>query len=246
MLPSVIPQLVANDGTWALRQAIADPDRFAYEPKVDGVRGSSCTSRDASWRCATGGARGATGSAAMRSRPGCDASAIDCRTSGRDCSRRGADGWPVRRNDVGAARVEAVPTVPSASSCSTCLCCLGGPTRPAKVKERSWVRARGVALRPTLVVRRRCNQPVAVYHPRSGCLGSGTARVSSCHRPHVRESSPQHVRARPAGLHPILGSGVPRLRRGGPGREPRDRLPAGARGGAPPEVPIRQGARERA
>jgi ATP-dependent DNA ligase len=30
---------VANDGARALRQAIADPDRFACEPKVDGVRG---------------------------------------------------------------------------------------------------------------------------------------------------------------------------------------------------------------
>ena len=39
MLPSVVPQLVANDGARALRQAIADPDRFACEPKVDGVRG---------------------------------------------------------------------------------------------------------------------------------------------------------------------------------------------------------------
>jgi ATP-dependent DNA ligase len=39
VLPAVVPQLVANDGTKALRQAIADPDRFACEPKVDGVRG---------------------------------------------------------------------------------------------------------------------------------------------------------------------------------------------------------------
>jgi bifunctional non-homologous end joining protein LigD len=39
VLPAVVPQLVANDGTRALRQAIADPDRFACEPKVDGVRG---------------------------------------------------------------------------------------------------------------------------------------------------------------------------------------------------------------
>jgi bifunctional non-homologous end joining protein LigD len=36
---TVIPQLVANDGKRALRQAIADPDRFVCEPKVDGVRG---------------------------------------------------------------------------------------------------------------------------------------------------------------------------------------------------------------
>ena len=39
MLPTVVPQLVANDGAKALRQAIADPERFACEPKVDGVRG---------------------------------------------------------------------------------------------------------------------------------------------------------------------------------------------------------------
>ncbi len=39
MLPAVVPQLVANDGPRALRQAIADPERFACEPKVDGVRG---------------------------------------------------------------------------------------------------------------------------------------------------------------------------------------------------------------
>jgi bifunctional non-homologous end joining protein LigD len=39
VLPAVVPQLVANDGAKALRQAIADPDRYACEPKVDGVRG---------------------------------------------------------------------------------------------------------------------------------------------------------------------------------------------------------------
>ena len=39
VLPAVVPQLVANDGARRLRQAIADPDRFACEPKVDGVRG---------------------------------------------------------------------------------------------------------------------------------------------------------------------------------------------------------------
>jgi ATP-dependent DNA ligase len=39
VLPPVLPQLVANDGPRALRQAILDPDRFACEPKVDGVRG---------------------------------------------------------------------------------------------------------------------------------------------------------------------------------------------------------------
>ena len=39
VLPAVTPQLVANDGVRALRLAIADPERFACEPKVDGVRG---------------------------------------------------------------------------------------------------------------------------------------------------------------------------------------------------------------
>ena len=39
MIPSVTPQLVGNNGLHALRAAIAEPDRFACEPKVDGVRG---------------------------------------------------------------------------------------------------------------------------------------------------------------------------------------------------------------
>jgi bifunctional non-homologous end joining protein LigD len=39
MVPTVTPQLVANDGLGALRTAISQPDRFACEPKVDGVRG---------------------------------------------------------------------------------------------------------------------------------------------------------------------------------------------------------------
>lgn len=39
MVPAVIQQLVANDAARALRRAIADPDRYACEPKVDGVRG---------------------------------------------------------------------------------------------------------------------------------------------------------------------------------------------------------------
>jgi ATP-dependent DNA ligase len=39
VLPAVVPHLVANDGARALRRAIADPDRFACEPKVDGARG---------------------------------------------------------------------------------------------------------------------------------------------------------------------------------------------------------------
>ena len=39
MLPTVTPQLVANNGLAAMRAAIADPDRYVVEPKVDGVRG---------------------------------------------------------------------------------------------------------------------------------------------------------------------------------------------------------------
>jgi hypothetical protein len=39
MVPSVTPQLVGNNALVALRLAIADPGRFACEPKVDGVRG---------------------------------------------------------------------------------------------------------------------------------------------------------------------------------------------------------------
>jgi len=39
MLPSVTPQLVGNNGLRALRAAISEPERFACEPKVDGVRG---------------------------------------------------------------------------------------------------------------------------------------------------------------------------------------------------------------
>jgi hypothetical protein len=35
----VLPQLVANDGLRTLRAAIADPRRYAIEPKIDGVRG---------------------------------------------------------------------------------------------------------------------------------------------------------------------------------------------------------------
>jgi hypothetical protein len=38
-IPDLLPQLVANDGMLALEAAIADPERFAVEPKVDGVRG---------------------------------------------------------------------------------------------------------------------------------------------------------------------------------------------------------------
>jgi ATP-dependent DNA ligase len=39
VVPTVTPQLVANNGVPALRAAIADPERYVVEPKVDGVRG---------------------------------------------------------------------------------------------------------------------------------------------------------------------------------------------------------------
>jgi ATP-dependent DNA ligase len=35
----VLPQLVANDGLRVIRAAIAEPTRYAIEPKIDGVRG---------------------------------------------------------------------------------------------------------------------------------------------------------------------------------------------------------------
>jgi hypothetical protein len=38
IIPRVKPQLVANIGLRALDAAIADPDRWAIERKVDGVR----------------------------------------------------------------------------------------------------------------------------------------------------------------------------------------------------------------
>ena len=37
MLPTFAPQLVAADGAGALRAAIREPDRYALEPKMDGV-----------------------------------------------------------------------------------------------------------------------------------------------------------------------------------------------------------------
>jgi hypothetical protein len=39
LVPSATPQLVRNTGLRSLRAAIAEPHRFACEPKVDGVRG---------------------------------------------------------------------------------------------------------------------------------------------------------------------------------------------------------------
>jgi bifunctional non-homologous end joining protein LigD len=39
VVPTVVPQLLANNGSAVLRRAIADPERYACEPKVDGVRG---------------------------------------------------------------------------------------------------------------------------------------------------------------------------------------------------------------
>jgi ATP-dependent DNA ligase len=37
--PDLTPQLIANDGVKAMQRGIADPDAYAIEPKVDGVRG---------------------------------------------------------------------------------------------------------------------------------------------------------------------------------------------------------------
>src|SRR5687767_10620608 len=39
MVPDLLPQLLANNGVEAMRAAIADPERYAIEPRVDGVRG---------------------------------------------------------------------------------------------------------------------------------------------------------------------------------------------------------------
>jgi hypothetical protein len=39
VLIAFLPQLLGNDGVRVLRAAIADPGRYAIEPKVDGVRG---------------------------------------------------------------------------------------------------------------------------------------------------------------------------------------------------------------
>src|SRR4051812_6930202 len=38
-LPTVVPQLLGSAGLRPLRSAIAEPGRWAIEPKVDGVRG---------------------------------------------------------------------------------------------------------------------------------------------------------------------------------------------------------------
>ena len=83
MLPTVVPQLVANDGTRALRQAIADPDRFACEPKVDGVRGLVVyqPGRVLEMRNRRGEKRDWLRGDAFEA--GSDASPIDSRTSGK-------------------------------------------------------------------------------------------------------------------------------------------------------------------
>ena len=39
MIPELVPQLVGNDGIRAMQSAIAEPDAWVLEPKVDGVRG---------------------------------------------------------------------------------------------------------------------------------------------------------------------------------------------------------------
>ena len=40
--PDLLPQLVGNNGLRTLEAAIAEPECFAIEPKVDGVRGLIC------------------------------------------------------------------------------------------------------------------------------------------------------------------------------------------------------------
>jgi hypothetical protein len=57
MVPTLTPQLVANNGLRALRLAISKPKRFACEPEVDAVRGlavyqpdGSTGSKAPSWR----------------------------------------------------------------------------------------------------------------------------------------------------------------------------------------------------
>lgn len=42
-----MPQLIANNGLTALRAAIADPERYVVEPKVDGVGGLKV--KDPAW-----------------------------------------------------------------------------------------------------------------------------------------------------------------------------------------------------
>jgi ATP-dependent DNA ligase len=108
VLPSVIPQLVANDGTRALRQAIADPDRFACEPKVDGVRGLVVyqPGRVLAMRNRRGEKRdwlrGDKFEAGLRR--------LDDRLPNL-WEGTVLDGELTAGNDVGASRVEAVPTI---------------------------------------------------------------------------------------------------------------------------------------
>ena len=76
----IVPQLVGAAGARALRQAIAEPDRFACEPKVDGVRGLVAYQPDASSRPETVAANVATGCTAMPSKPASVVLVIACRT----------------------------------------------------------------------------------------------------------------------------------------------------------------------
>jgi hypothetical protein len=82
VVPSVIPQLVANTGVRALRAAIAEPDRYVVEPKVDGVRGLVVSVQTGRLRRATGAANGVTGSAATGSRAACGGWLTGCRSCG--------------------------------------------------------------------------------------------------------------------------------------------------------------------
>jgi ATP-dependent DNA ligase len=101
--PARHPQLVGNTGLRALRAAIADPERFACDPKIDGVRGlvvygpSGIETRDRrgerrDWLRADKFERG-LGRLANRLPILWEGTVVD-----------GADRWAVRNNDGGALR----------------------------------------------------------------------------------------------------------------------------------------------
>jgi ATP-dependent DNA ligase len=74
-MPHVAPQLVGNIGLRALDAAIAEPERWAIEPKVDGVRGLIVYQPDG--KRATDAARSGIGSDTDRSVTGCSRSLTD-------------------------------------------------------------------------------------------------------------------------------------------------------------------------
>ena len=150
MLPTVIPQLVANDGMRALRRAIGDPDRFACEPKVDGVRGLVVyqPERILEMRNRRGDRRDWLRGDAFEA--GLRRLADRLPNLGRHRPRRGTDRRSVRRNDVGLARVEALPTVAPVRRVRR-----AGPAR----NRPPWPPLAGAA-RPTRTPRARLRRPV--------------------------------------------------------------------------------------